>query len=86
MKNPELDADFRNATRWRREADALRKILLDCGLAEERKWRQPCYVAEGPNFAIIQRMKDWPLIFFTRALLNAPKGALRGPARAARHL
>lgn len=29
-------------------------IILDCGLVEELKWRQPCYTFEGKNIVILQ--------------------------------
>jgi uncharacterized protein YdeI (YjbR/CyaY-like superfamily) len=31
------------AKEWQREADKLRKIVLDCDLTEEMKWGKPCF-------------------------------------------
>lgn len=78
----ELDRQFDNAKKWRAEAIALRKVLLDCGLDEERKWAKPCYVHDGDNICIIQRMNDFlALLFFKGALLDDPDGLLerQGP-------
>ena len=81
-RNPELDSEFVNADRWGHEASLLREILLDCELTEELKWRKPCYVHEGKNICIIQRMKGFlALMFFKGALLTDPDGVLeaQGP-------
>lgn len=78
MKNSEVEKLFSKATSWRDEADALRTILLDSGLDEDKKWGKPCYSYDGKNIAIIQRMKDFlALLFFKGALLNDPDGILQ---------
>jgi uncharacterized protein YdeI (YjbR/CyaY-like superfamily) len=80
--NPDVEPSFRNATRWRAEADALRRILLECDLTEALKWGKPCYVHDGSNICIVQRMKDFlALLFFKGALLEDPDGVLevQGP-------
>ena len=46
-KNPKVDALLREAGTWRAEFEALRAIVLDCGLTEEMKWGQPCYTLEN---------------------------------------
>lgn len=81
-KNPALDRSFSDATRWRREADRLRAILLECGLTEALKWGKPCYVHDGKNICIVQRMKTFlALLFFKGALLDDPDNVLevQGP-------
>lgn len=76
--NPDLNAQFRTAKQWRPEAERLRKVLLGCGLTEERKWGHACYTASGKNIVIIQRMKAClALMFFKGALLKDSKGVLR---------
>ncbi|MCY3629760.1 MAG: DUF1801 domain-containing protein [Bacteroidota bacterium] len=56
----------------------LRKILLECNLVEEIKWRQPCYTYDGKNLCIIQRIKTFlALLFFKGALLNDSYGILQ---------
>jgi uncharacterized protein YdeI (YjbR/CyaY-like superfamily) len=80
--NPDVEPSFRNATRWRAEADALRRILLECDLTEALKWGKPCYVHDGSNICIVQRMKDFlALLFFKGALLEDPDDVLevQGP-------
>ena len=81
-KNPEVDRLFSDAARWRHEADALREILLTCGVTENLKWGKPCYAFDGKNICIIQRMKDFlALLFFNGALLKDPDKVLevQGP-------
>lgn len=75
--NPKVDAYIRRAKRWRAETEALREILLDCGLTEELKWGKPCYVFEKSNVAIIQGFKEHcALMFFKGVLLDDPHGLL----------
>ncbi|MDE3198617.1 MAG: YdeI/OmpD-associated family protein [Acidobacteriota bacterium] len=66
------------AEKWRTETDALRKLLLDCGLAEELKWGKPCFTCRKKNVAIVIPLKDaCALSFFKGALLKDPKHILR---------
>ena len=75
--NKKVDAFVRSAKRWRAETEALRTILLDCGLTEALKWGKPCYAADSGNVAIIQGFKaHCALLFFKGALLDDPKGVL----------
>ncbi|HVY23460.1 MAG TPA: DUF1801 domain-containing protein [Steroidobacteraceae bacterium] len=56
---------------------ALREIVLACGLTEELKWYQPCYTVEGKNIVVIHGFKDYcALLFFKGALLQDPKRIL----------
>jgi uncharacterized protein YdeI (YjbR/CyaY-like superfamily) len=76
--NPEIDDFLRRATRWQEEMEALRGILLDCDLTEERKWGKPCYSAAGGNIVIMQPFKaHLALMFFKGALLDDPEDVLR---------
>ncbi len=78
--NPNLDQFFNKPNKWQEEMKALRKIVLDCGLTEEKKWYQPCYTYDGNNVAIISSFKDYcVLAFFKGALLKDPKGILSKP-------
>ncbi len=62
---------------WPELIDALRPVLLDCGLTEETKWQKPCFCHEGRNILILQEMKDFlALMFFKGALLSDPDGIL----------
>jgi uncharacterized protein YdeI (YjbR/CyaY-like superfamily) len=78
VKNPKIDSFLHQATRWREEMQALRDILLDCGLTEELKWGKPCYTAHGGNIVIMQPFKaHLSLMFFKGALLDDHEGLLR---------
>ena len=65
------------AKKWQKEADKLRKIVLDCDLTEEMKWGKPCFTFQKKNVAIVIPLKDaCALSFFKGALLNDPKHIL----------
>ena len=75
--DPQVDAYIEASDKWPAEMAALRPILLGAGLAEQIKWRSPCYSHEGKNVAIIQEMNDFlALMFFKGALLDDPDGVL----------
>lgn len=81
-KTPKLNKSFREAELWRRGAEELRRILLECNLTEELKWGKPCYTYGGKNICIIQRMKGFlALLFFKGVLLKDPDDVLevQGP-------
>ncbi len=60
-----------------REIEALRTIVLDCGLNEELKWGCPCYTLEGSNIVLIHVFKEYcAYLFFKGALLKDAKGIL----------
>ncbi|SMF47948.1 YdeI/OmpD-associated family protein [Pseudobacteriovorax antillogorgiicola] len=76
-KNPELDHYFKEPNDWLKEAKKLRNIILDCGLSEELKWRQPCYSHDDKNIVIIQSFKKYlALMFFKGSLLKDSKQVL----------
>jgi uncharacterized protein YdeI (YjbR/CyaY-like superfamily) len=80
VKNPEIDALLGRAKAWRPEMEALRALVLDCGLTEELKWGQPCYTLDGRNIAIIGPFKVYcALMFFKGALLKDAKHLLVQP-------
>ena len=63
--------------RWRPEIEALRAILADLPLTEERKWGKPCFTWDGKNIVILQGFKDYfALGFFQGALLRDPRKLL----------
>ena len=65
------------AKKWGKEMTALRKIVLDCNLAEEVKWGKPCYSFGTSNIVLIHAFKDYcALLFFKGALLNDSKSIL----------
>lgn len=66
------------AKKWQKEADKLRKIVLDCDLTEEIKWGKPCFTYQKKNVAIVIPLKGaCALSFFKGALLSDPKHILQ---------
>lgn len=75
--NAKVDWFFNKATKWQKEFELLRKIILDCDLKEELKWGQPCYTFEKSNIVLMHGFKEYcALLFFKGALLKDPKGIL----------
>jgi uncharacterized protein YdeI (YjbR/CyaY-like superfamily) len=75
--NPKVDWYFSKNKNWQKEIEALRTIVLDCGLTEELKWGCPCYTQEGRNIVLIHVFKEYcALLFFKGALLKDPKSVL----------
>jgi len=75
--NPKVDVFLNKAKQWRKEFEKLRKIVLDCGLTEEFKWRNPCYTFEESNIVLIHGFKEYcAFLFFKGALLKDTKGIL----------
>jgi uncharacterized protein YdeI (YjbR/CyaY-like superfamily) len=75
--NPKVDWFFNKAKQWQQEYDALRTIVLDCGLTEELKWGCPCYTFEDSNVVLIHGFKEYcALLFMKGALLKDAKGIL----------
>ena len=75
-----LDRYFQHTRTWRAEKQRLRAILLDFPLAEELKWREPCYTYQGANVVILGGFKHTcDLGFFKGALLDNPHGLLVPP-------
>ena len=77
IMNPKVDWFFDKATKWQKEYEKLRKIILDCGLSEELKWGCPCYTFENKNIILIHGFKEYcAVLFFKGALLNDTDGIL----------
>jgi uncharacterized protein YdeI (YjbR/CyaY-like superfamily) len=75
--NPKVDFYFSKATKWQKEIEKLRKIILDCGLTEELKWGCPCYTFNNSNIVLIHVFKEYcAVLFFKGALLNDASGIL----------
>lgn len=56
---------------WTQELKFLRRLVLECGLVEERKWGVPCYTHNGANVIMIYAFKDnCGLSFLKGALLS----------------
>jgi len=81
-KNPKVDSLLRHEKKWRDEFETLRMIVLDCGLAEELKWFQPCYTLQKKNVVLIHGFKEYcALMFFKGALLKDPHRILATPGQ-----
>lgn len=75
--NPKVDWFFSKDTKWQKEYEKLRTIILDCGLIEELKWGCPCYTFQDTNIVLIHGFKEYcALLFFKGALLNDTNGIL----------
>ena len=75
--NPKVDFYFSKETKWQKEIEKLRKIILDCGLTEELKWGCPCYTFNNSNIVLIHVFKEYcAVLFFKGALLNDASGIL----------
>lgn len=75
--NAKVDFFFDEAAKWQDEFEKLRTIALSCGLNEELKWGQPCYMFQNTNIVLIHGFKEYcALLFFKGALLNDTHGIL----------
>src|SRR6185312_13915261 len=72
-----VDFFFDKTTKWQKEYEKLRMIILDCGLTEELKWGNPCYTFQERNIVLIHGFKEYcALLFFKGTLLNDLNGIL----------
>jgi uncharacterized protein YdeI (YjbR/CyaY-like superfamily) len=75
--NPNVDWFFNRATKWQKEFETMRMIVLDCGLTEELKWGCPCYAFQKRNIVLIHGFKEYcAFLFFKGALLKDARGIL----------
>jgi len=82
VRNRKVDALLRKAKKWQAESKELRRIILDCGLTEEVKWRQPCYTLQGKNIVLISGFKEYCALAFVKgALLKDPEHILVRPGK-----
>jgi len=78
--NTKVDEYIENANKWKAEIIQLRTLLLDCGLTEEFKWRNPCYCFQGNNVVLIGSFKEFcSLSFFKGTLLQDSNNVLIKP-------
>jgi len=71
--NSKVSIFISESIQWRAVMEALRSILLDCGLEEEVKWSKPCYTLAGKNIAVIQPFKDYCALLFMKGYLLEDK-------------
>ncbi|GDX53101.1 hypothetical protein LBMAG27_21480 [Bacteroidota bacterium] len=75
--NPKVDWFFNKVTKWQKEYEELRILVLDCGLTEELKWGCPCYTFQKSNIVLIHGFKNYcALLFMQGALLKDEKKIL----------
>lgn len=75
--NPEVDPFFDRTQKWQDELRVLRRIVLECGLTEELKWKVPCYTDKNKNIVLIHGFKDFfALLFMKGSLLQDPENIL----------
>lgn len=80
QRNTNVDHYVRDNQKWRLELNALREIVLDCGLTEQWKWRAPCYTHQQANVVLVGALKDSCVLSFMKgALLKDGEGILVKP-------
>lgn len=67
--DPRVDDYLNKVTKWHDELTQLRRIVLDCGLHEELKWKVPCYTMNGGNVVLIHAFKDYCALLFMKGSL-----------------
>nr|WP_219127663.1 YdeI/OmpD-associated family protein [Mucilaginibacter sp. 21P] len=76
-RNPEVEWFFDKPGKWQECYQALRDMVLHCGLTEELKWGCPCYTHQGGNVVLIHGFKEYcALLFMKGALMSDPEGIL----------
>jgi len=69
--NQKVDWFFDKDTKWQKEYQRLRLIVLSCDLTEELKWGVPCYTFHKGNIVLIHGFKEYcALLFHKGVLLN----------------
>lgn len=80
--NSEVTLHLDNLKNWSEELKTLRRIVLDSGLYEEFKWKQPCYTYNDGNVLLLAGFKEFCTIsFFKGVLLKDPKSVLVAPGK-----
>ena len=67
--NPKVDWFFDKDTKWKKEYQELRKIVLECNLVEELKWGVPCYTLKNNNILLIHGFKNYCALLFHKGVL-----------------
>ena len=80
--NSNVDDFIARISNWQKELEAMRLIVLDCGLTEELKWAQPCYTFNKANLLILANFKQYCAISFLKgALLTDTENVLESPGK-----
>jgi uncharacterized protein YdeI (YjbR/CyaY-like superfamily) len=67
--NPKVDTYISELSKFKKEMEQLRTIVLDCGLVEELKWGVPCYMFQKSNIIMLGTFKDFCIISFLKGVL-----------------
>jgi len=79
--HPDIDSHLEGLPRWREELTYLRSMVLDTGLTEVYKWKQPCYTFQNKNIVILGAFKEYcSLSFFKGVLLKDTAKILVAPS------
>ena len=65
----DIESFFEDASKWQKEYEQLRRLILDCGLDEEFKWGKPCYSFKGSNVVLIHGFKEYCALLFHKGVL-----------------
>ena len=68
-----INTFFEKGSAWQECMQALRKIVLQCGLDETMKWNVPCYMHEGKNILLLHGFKQYCAINFFKGVLLSDK-------------
>lgn len=71
-----INTFFEKGSAWQECMQALRKIVLQCGLDETMKWNVPCYMHEGKNILLLHGFKQYCAINFFKGVLLSDKEQL----------
>lgn len=83
--NPNVTAFISNDHKWEFILSQFRRIILECGLEEEFKWKQPCYTYKGKNIVILASFKNYcALSFFKGVFLQDEYNLLDSPGENSR--
>lgn len=67
--NPKVDTYISELSKFKKEIEQLRAIVLDCGLVEELKWGMPCYMYQKTNIIMLGTFKEFCIISFLKGVL-----------------
>lgn len=67
--NPKVDRFLGRADKWHDEFVELRRIVLDCELAEDLKWGVPCYTVQNKNVVLMHGFKEYCALLFVKGAL-----------------
>lgn len=76
--HPKVDEFIKKSLKWTKGYETLRMMLIECGLTEDFKWRNPCYTIDGKNVVLIHGFKDhFGLGFIKGVLMKDPEKILQ---------